>query len=97
MLKFSCPLPLTENEILNFSNVIVRETGYKDRRMKKGRQQRCPSLGWNIAGRLKFFVFCSQPASEQIKAKFLIRQIINNRNANKHRSGSSATQITPRE
>ena len=77
--------------------MLVRETGYKSRRMKKGRQQRCQSLGWDIAGRLKFLVFCSQPASEQIKAKFLIRQVINHRNANKHRSGSSATQITLRE
>ena len=74
--------------------MLIRETGYKSRRMKKGRQQRCPSLGWDIGGRLKFFVFCSQPAFEQIKVKFLIGQV---RNSNKHRSGSSATQITLRE
>lgn len=77
--------------------MLVRETGYKSRRTKKGRQQRCPILGWDIGGRLKFFVFCSQPAFEQIKVKFLIGQVINDRNANKHRSGSSATQITLRE
>ena len=72
----------------------VGETAYKSRRTKKGRQQRCPILGWDIGGRLKFFVFCSQPAFEQIKVKFLIGQVINDRNSNKHRSGSSATQIT---
>ena len=75
----------------------VGETAYKSRRTKKGRQQRCPILGWDIGGRLKFFVFCSQPAFEQIKVKFLIGQVINDRYSNKHRSGSSATQITLRE
>lgn len=75
----------------------VRETAYKSCRTKKGRQQRCPILGWDIGGRLKFFVFCSQPAFEQIKVKFLIGQVLNDRNSNKHRSGSSATQITLRE
>ena len=77
----------------------VRENGYKSRRTKKGRQQRCPSLGWDIGGRLKFFVVCSQPASEQIKEKFFIGQSykLYDRNANKHRSGSGATQITLRE
>lgn len=75
----------------------VGETAYKSRRTKKGRQQRCPILGWDIGGRLKFFVFCSQPAFEQIKVKFLIGQVLNDRNSNKHRSGSSATQITLRE
>ena len=77
--------------------MLVRETGYKSRRTKKGRQQRCPILGWDIGGRLKFFVFCSQPGFEQIKVKFLIGQVLNDRNSNKHRSGSSATQITLRE